>query len=503
MKVIAWNCRGLGNPSAVQSLLDLQKVEEPDILFLSETKMKEKELDFLRWRMNMVNMVARDCEGRSGGLALFWRRGVEVNLRWKGRYHIDAEVVEDNGTRWRLTGVYGESRAGKKENTWRLLRTLYGQSDLPWLCVGDFNEILFAGEKEGGPARAQGCMDAFRGCLEQCELEDLGFVGDPFTWRNNWQMVAGYTRERLDRAVANANWRCLFPLHKIINGDPRHSDHRPVIAELNGQSKLMGDGKGPSGFRIEARWLQEEGCAEVVEGAWNASFVDGGGSVGEAIRRVGGSLLRWDREVLGELKHRIKVAKRDLERCRRGGISQEQISREQLLRYKLDRLEDQYNLYWQQRAHVNWLQKGDRNTKFFHAQASERRRINMIRSLKREDGSVVEGEEEIGFITNYYKSLFLSSAGPLNGDIFRHVPSSVTPEMNEMLAKAFTGEEIKEVLDSIGDLKAPGPDGMPAIFYKRFWHMVGPKIQEEVLRVLNGGEIPEGWNETNIVLIPK
>jgi len=72
-----------------------------------------------------------------------------------------------------------------------------------------------------------------------------------------------------------------------------------------------------------------------------------------------------------------------------------------------------------------------------------------------------------------------------------------------MLAKAFTGEEIKGALDSIGDLKAPGPDGMPTIFYKRFWHMVGPKIQEEVLRVLNGGEIPEGWNETNIVSIPK
>ena len=62
---------------------------------------------------------------------------------------------------------------------------------------------------------------------------------------------------------------------------------------------------------------------------------------------MGGSLVRWDREVVWELKHRIKNAKRDLERCRRGGISQELISREQLLRYKLNRLEDQYNLYWQ------------------------------------------------------------------------------------------------------------------------------------------------------------
>jgi hypothetical protein len=33
--------------------------------------------------------------------------------------------------------------------------------------------------------------------------------------------------------------------------------------------------------------------------------------------------------------------------------------------------------------------------------------------------------------------------------------------------------------------------------------MVGPKVQGEVLSVLNGGQMPDGWNETNIVLIPK
>jgi hypothetical protein len=224
MKIVAQNWRGLGNQPSVRSLLELQRAEDPDILFLSETKLMEKEVESLRLKLQMAHMEVVECKGRSGGLALFWKKDVNVEMRWKGRYHIDVNVTQEDGSKWRFTGVYGESKSGEKEKTWRLLRTLHGQADLPWLCMGDFNEVLFTHEKEGGPARAPRCMDAFRRALEDCNLEDLGFIGDPFTWRNNWHVSSGYVRERLDRAVANVSCRCLFPLYKIINGDPRHSD---------------------------------------------------------------------------------------------------------------------------------------------------------------------------------------------------------------------------------------------------------------------------------------
>jgi hypothetical protein len=44
---------------------------------------------------------------------------------------------------------------------------------------------------------------------------------------------------------------------------------------------------------------------------------------------------------------------------------------------------------------------------------------------------------------------------------------------------------------------------MPAIFYKKFWGTVGDAVVQEVLSVLRGGGIPEGWDETVVVLIPK
>jgi hypothetical protein len=83
-------------------------------------------------------------------------------------------------------------------------------NDLTWEVLSVFNEILFDSEKEGGLARAHGCMDMFRRTLESFQLEDLGYVGDPFTWRYNWHIASGYIMERLDRVVDNAEWRCMF-----------------------------------------------------------------------------------------------------------------------------------------------------------------------------------------------------------------------------------------------------------------------------------------------------
>ena len=75
--------------------------------------------------------------------------------------------------------------------------------------------------------------------------------------------------------------------------------------------------------------------------------------------------------------------------------------------------------------------------------------------------------------------------------------------MNVELMKPYTREEVKRAMYNIGDLKAPGPDGLHAVFYKRFWHIIGEDLIDEVLMAMNNRNIPEGWNNTTIVLIPK
>ena len=55
----------------------------------------------------------------------------------------------------------------------------------------------------------------------------------------------------------------------------------------------------------------------------------------------------------------------------------------------------------------------------------------------------------------------------------------------------------------MGPTKGSGPDGMNALFYQKFWHVVGDDVVTVVLEFLNDGIMLPALNHTNIVLIPK
>ena len=83
------------------------------------------------------------------------------------------------------------------------------------------------------------------------------------------------------------------------------------------------------------------------------------------------------------------------------------------------------------------------------------------------------------------------------------IQPKVTNAMNARLIKEFLAEEVYKALKQMYPLKAPGPDGMPPVFFKHFWSMVGNTVTKTVLDFLNFGISPPKFNETHIVMIPK
>jgi hypothetical protein len=174
----------------------------------------------------------------------------------------------------------------------------------------------------GGAPRPQECMERFKEALEICELDDLGFVGDAFTWRNNSHDANMYIRERLDRAVATQKWRDRFPMFKVINGDPRHSDHRPIIVDTHGSEKAR---RGPAwGMmpKFEAKWIEEEDYMSIVQNTWETEVNVNHKDVAGAVKGVLSGLVDWSKNVLGDLEKWISKLKKELETWR-SVISQE------------------------------------------------------------------------------------------------------------------------------------------------------------------------------------
>ncbi|CAL9022021.1 unnamed protein product [Prunus brigantina] len=67
----------------------------------------------------------------------------------------------------------------------------------------------------------------------------------------------------------------------------------------------------------------------------------------------------------------------------------------------------------------------------------------------------------------------------------------------------FTWEEVEISIKSMRPTKAPGPNGMPPLFYQGYWSIIGLDIYQLYLEILNGsGEVAD-FNHTLITLIPE
>ncbi|GMI67914.1 hypothetical protein HRI_000460700 [Hibiscus trionum] len=269
MKIICWNVRGLGKPRTVNRLRNALRGSQPPILFLMETKLHARKMEKVRRRCGYPFGFDVSAEGTRGGLSLGWRPEVDITLRNYSQSHIDVTVDEGEDIRWRFTGFYGNLVESQRHASWRLLRELGNNQTLPWIVAGDFNEIAYSFEKQGGRLRPERNMVGFRDALEDCHLTDLGFKGTWYTWERG-KLQTNNVRERLDRMVANPSWWQLFPRYMVSHLPHSISDHCPLLLDTSGADRHLSKDTHNE-FRFEAIWLMEDGVEEIITHSWNAS----------------------------------------------------------------------------------------------------------------------------------------------------------------------------------------------------------------------------------------
>jgi hypothetical protein len=206
----------------------------------------------------------------------------------------------------RFTGFYGEPWRELRKESWYLLRFLRAQSAMPWLCAGDFNEVLVGEEHFGANGREQWQMTAFQEAVADCELVDLGFSGLPYTWDNK-QQGDHNVKARLDRAFGNGNL-----LNVLGDSSVRHiqmvkSDHCALLVELRSSigPDLRRTGRPKRPFRCEDMWFRHEGFKDMVKQSWDlGSGTRDLSTITASLKSMQGQLRRWGKMSLVLLRNR-------------------------------------------------------------------------------------------------------------------------------------------------------------------------------------------------------
>ncbi|KAL2899485.1 DNA ligase [Bienertia sinuspersici] len=240
-----------------------------------------------------------DAQGKSVGLAMLWREWVSVDIISTSSHHIDVVRGVFGDKEWKLTGFCGDQRK----------------------------------------------LDDSRDALDECGLQDIGYVGDLFTWWNK-PAIPNDVMERLYFGVANVGWHNLFPNLEVCHLAFDASNSKPI--------KLT---KLP-----------------IVRDA--SSEQDGEVSRVDVVKKI--------------QAFRNKIVEVDMLE-----LTEHMVSKRKELSLEPDKLLYAEELMWRQRSRICDLREGDQNTSYFHMKASRRRRRNAIKIFHDDDGRVVMEQQEI------------------------------------------------------------------------------------------------------------
>ena len=351
-----------------------------------------------------------------GGIWLLWNEGpsFSVEIITCSEHSIHALVkVPSPSLSFLLTAVYAPPQFNKHKLFWDYLQNLAMNISLPWILLGDYNDMISEEEKLGGLPVNRTRITAFRNCLDKCELIDLGFHGPRFTWTYKIPAWQSTIKERLDRGLGNVEWTLLFPSAEIHHLPRVKSDHCPIMLNTDPLEP-----KPPKPFCFEQMWLTNPTFPSLVEDSWQASELipSASSSLSRFPRRLDAlmeNIRSWNKTHFGNVFHHKT---RLIARFR--GIQVALARKPSAYLYLLEsQLIQEYNivlhqeyLYWRLKSRIMWLNYRDANTKYFHLKTIQQRSHSRVITLKDGTGLWLTREPLTHHIHTVFKTLFRATS---------------------------------------------------------------------------------------------
>ena len=145
MKVLSWNCRGLGSRTKEDSMLYIIYLHQPDILLVQETKMEENVFLHVSqkfWKKG--GKAAISSRGASGGIGTLWddKKFEAVDIKYSSCWILTLLRQKDTNILVRIFNIYAPNSYAEKKVCWSLLCEEKSNLQGNVILAGDLNVSL-------------------------------------------------------------------------------------------------------------------------------------------------------------------------------------------------------------------------------------------------------------------------------------------------------------------------------------------------------------------------
>ena len=385
----------------------------------------------------------------------------------------------------------------------------------PLILCGDFNVYMSALDTSQKLLKLSGASEALHELVEEFELRDVWRQANPDLRQYTWRKISLFQHSRIDLFLVSSSLIDSQQITKSeIDPGPR-SDHSIIVLSL----ELFCSKRGPGVWKMNLSILENEDLVrnikEEIQVAKNrqnqySDAHDLGLLIEMLLSNIRVMCIKVSKRNARERRKKeidLEARVQDLEKLLALQPSSAALKTEyQDQKEELDAFKSQAAeraMLW---SRANWLEQGEKPTKYFLNLQKKRSADRAIHVLEGADGETITGVKNIlDNCREFYESLHQSRG--ISEQLENFMQNAEIPKLSEEDKLSCEGpltiQECKIAVADMSDNKSPSVSGFNKEFINYFWNDIGELIVAYANDAYEKGRLFITQRRGVLVLIPK
>uniref|UniRef100_A0A670IB05 Reverse transcriptase domain-containing protein n=1 Tax=Podarcis muralis TaxID=64176 RepID=A0A670IB05_PODMU len=511
LKILTWNVNGMNDKTKRNKIGNVLKKKKLDVICMQETHVARKHKHVLVNKNLGTEFINATAEKKKGVVTY-------VNEKWEPKLIYKDEdgrilgvQINFQGEKINVVNIYAPN-SNRPEFFKKLEQVLLELENNKTVLLGDFNAvpILELDRQTEKSKRKQGKLPkSFQDLEENMDLIDAWRYKHPIEKQFTFFSEVHKSWGRIDQIWISRELTLRTTKCEI---QPRtFSDHNSIILEIKGTTQ------GGFRWRLNEHLLDDDEIIEKAKATLKEYFelnLNTGTNI-EVVWDASKAVLRGLFIQQNNYKKKIKQQKKEdiLKQLRENERKLTINPKDEESLHTIKILQSQYTLLTNQE--IEWkikmmkqryFESANKPGKYLAWQLRKKQKQNVINKIMVEEELIVDPKRIQKNFLKFYEQLYKKGEEDPT-KIEKYLENckgkTITEEERLQLNRPINIEEIQNAMKKMKLGKAPGPDGLPAKYYKVLGSQLSTVLGDTMNNIIRGGKIPDSWREAFITLIPK